>query len=151
MSHQVVVNTMQGALKLLGLPERAQFTDLTSFVKWLVDSLIVEVPIEALGVIFSDTAPEESARDSVWINRRSNGEISGVFVFQLGKWRPLYLPAPGQFYWVSGDSQNYDPDFTVILAGDDVIPPEVVTNLMNEYVPDGAGGYSKFAVRYSPV
>lgn len=153
MTYVPIKNTILGSIKVLNVPERYQFKSWRDFVRAIPSFLAVEVPAQFSGVITGEAIPPEEARDKIWVVRRANGEVTGIKIFNVGKWGAFYGFAPEQIVEVFGDSGTYEtdhPEFKVILSGDSEVPEEVVKDLMSKYVSNGVGGFSKFAVRYAP-
>lgn len=146
----VIQDTIRGAIKVTDLPDRAAFTTWADFIKSLERYLAVELPVNVSGVIFDRSQPSEDNRDKIWIRRESNGDVTGLYIFSGGKWKPFYALAPNQVTWMYGDSGNLPDSFVLINTGDVVIEPDVVVHIKNQYLPKAGGGWSYFAVRYSP-
>lgn len=147
---KVIQDVVQGAVKLVGLPDRARFTSFRDFLEQLPQMLSVELPRGISGVIVSAQAPTEDDRNRVWIRRDTSGSFLGIYTFQDGKWKKLYNFVDGQIVWITGDSDILPDDFVLVDTGDATIPSYVVNALKAQYVPKATGsGYAYFAVRFS--
>lgn len=145
----VIVDVVTGAIKLNNLPDRECFRGWDDFIRRLPEFLSVEIPPSALGVIIGKDSPSEDDRDKIWYRRDASGAFLGIYAFQGGAWKPLYNIPTGQIIWLWGSSQSIPEGFTFIWTGDAVIPSNVVAGIIGQYIPDGSGHYSYFAVRYS--
>lgn len=131
----LIQDVVKGALKLNQLPERQCFTSWLEFVQSLPDLLSVEVPAFLGGVIASQSEPSEDQRNALWLRLSSNGAVLGLYAFQKGSWE-IIQPDQDPFrpYWEIGDSSNPPKGYTPILPGDPVIPSNVVTWLVPQYL-----------------
>ena len=144
-----IQNVILGALKLLGIPERACFQNWQQFVEAIPQYFAVEVPQSITNVIVGSTAPSEDDRDKIWYRRDNNGSFLGVYAFQNGAWRPFYSLVPDSVTWTWGNSNSIPDGFILIEQGDSTIPSTVVNFLVGQYIPLPSGpGYQWFAIRF---
>lgn len=136
-------------IKLLGVPERCSFKGWVDFVKGLPSMLAGEIPSSLIGVVVSKNAPSEDDRERVWYRVDSSGNYVGIYGFQAGSWQRLYDFAPGQVIWVTGDSANLPPGFTLISTGLVNLPSQTIDGLMAQYIPNLTGGYGYFAMLFT--
>jgi len=142
-------DTIRGAIKLNGLPERAVFTSWEEFIKALPQYLSVEVPASAIsGVVVSSSAPTEDERDKLWFRRNVAGSFVGVYAFQGGAWERFYTYAPGEVVWLTGNSASPPTGFRVIESGEPSLPTAVVNNITAQYVPISGGGFAYYAALF---
>lgn len=142
------INDVVRGLLVATVPERLCFNSMADLLRALPDLLSVEVPSSTGSLVVSSSDPGEDQRGKLWLRTTNSGGIIGLYVFQGGKWNPFYQFAPGQVMWLYGDSANIPEGLLLIEAGDDVVPAPVVAHLVPQYLPNGGGGYSYFAVRY---
>lgn len=143
----IIQDGIRGAVIVTDLPDRACFSSWREFVQSLGQYLAVEVPANASGVIFSPSEPGEDERNVIWVQRAANGEVRGIFLFTNGAWQANFGFIEREYKWLAGDSANPPKGTAVILPGDGVFSPQQVSHIINQYLPNGAGGYSIFAVR----
>lgn len=147
----IIEDVVQGAIKLVGVPERACFRTWQEFIESLPRYLGVEVPASVSGVVVGPDSPSEDDKNKVWFRRDPSGVFLGIYAFQNGAWRPLYNYAPGEVIWIAGDSNAVPAGFTLIEKGDPTMPSDVVNAIVGQYVrvSGDPNSYLYFAVRYS--
>ncbi len=145
---RTISDTVLGALKLTGLPDRMCFTSWLEFVQALPELLSVEVPTSASNVLVGNDYPNADETNKIWYRRDPGGNFIGIYAFQNGQWRLLYNQVLNQISWLYGNSTTIPDGFILIEPGDSQLPSNVVSHLVAQYVPIPGGGYSFFAVRY---
>ncbi len=144
----VIQDVVSGAIKLNSFPDRACFSSWGDFITQIPSFLSVEIPASISNVLVGTTQPTEDDREKLWLRRSTNGSFIGWYVFSAGAWAPFYNIPRNQVVWMFGDSSSIEGGFVFIDTGDPVIVSSVVTALKGQYIPNGVGGYSYFAVRY---
>lgn len=149
----VVINdTTLGQLQVTGLVEASCVNEMTNeeLVNALPGLLTPFLPLALSGVVTGTETPPQTDRNKLWLRLFVDGAIAGLYAFQGDAWNPLYLLAPGQVVWITGDSNIPPKGFTVILPDDGTIPNYVIAGLTARYIPLQSGsGYAYFAVRFS--
>lgn len=144
-----ITNNVSGAIKVKGVTDAINnVEDYKEFLNLLPDYLDVEVPSGFSGVIVNSTAPSEDDKNKLWIKLDGSGNYSGSYLYTNGGWKPLYNLPPGQIIWMYGASNSIPEGFKLIETDDGVVPNSVAEILRGQYISNGAGGYSYFAVRY---
>lgn len=142
-------DVIEGALKLIGLPQAECWTNLEDFIKWLVANIAVEVPPNITNVIVSNVQPSDSQRDCIWFRRNNSGGFMGIFIFNAGAWKQLY-PVPNQLFRIYGNSNNIPDGFA--LADNNIanISTDMFNFLKSQWMldPGGSGAYFIFDVVY---
>jgi hypothetical protein len=146
----VVQDVVRGAIKLLDVPQRECVNTLQELLELLPKFLGVEIPTSASGIIIGNTAPGLDDINKLWIRRDDSGRFIGFYIYQEGEWVAVYdvLIGAEEIRWAVGASGTPPEGWIVVLPGDSVIPGVVVNHLVSQYIPDGSGGYTYFAVRY---
>jgi hypothetical protein len=141
-------DVVAGAIKLLGIPERACYNTFKEFIEALPKMLGVEIPSSVSGVIVGSETPGEDDRNKIWFRRDTGGNFLGIYAFQGGAWHPLIEFRPTSVYWEIGDSANVPAGYSLIDANSSGIPSDVRNAIMAHYVPNNSGGYSYYAMQY---
>lgn len=147
---KIISDTIRGALKVNGLPERSCFTSFSELLAALPELLSVEIPIGSSGVIVGPDEPGEQDRGKLWLRRDNSGGVIGKYAFQGGHWERLYDVVTGEVRWIVGDSTQIPAGWELIEEGVAGFPSEVIDRLVSTYVPNVniAGAYYYFAVHY---
>lgn len=146
---RIINDVIRGAVKVDGLPDRVSFSSWRDAILALPELLTIEVPPGAIGVVVGQDTPSEDDRNKVWYRRDKSGAYLGAYGFQNGAWHEIQQTGLQQVYWVYGNSLDVPEGFTVIEPGDAAVPEVVVNKIIGQYVPNGVGGYSYFALRFS--
>lgn len=132
---------IQGAVKVLDLPDISCFTNIQEWAQALANNLVVEIDNNALsGVVVSVSQPDASDVDKLWIRRSNSGTIIGGYVYSGGKWVQLF-PAPNQIFWL-GPSSDYPnsatppPGYQFIQSGDGTFTTDQYTRLISNAILD---------------
>jgi len=91
-----------GAVKIVGVPETACFTDFADFLRQLQNYIILEIPESITNVVVSNEEPSSAQRGDVWYRFNDAGQFIGVYLFTDGSWQPVSLPI-GEYEDWSGD------------------------------------------------
>lgn len=135
---------INGALKLLGLPDLACFKSFKDFLAALPSMYAVVIPDSITNVTISNIQPLDSESDHVWFRMSNGGDFIGIYLFSNGSWQQRY-PAPGEVSWIVGDSNNPPPGF--ILTDDAPwISSPIKNDLKAFWRPTGSGPWNFFTV-----
>lgn len=136
MPTETIIN---GAVKVLGLPDISCYTNIQEWAQDLANNMIVEIPADELtGVVVSVSQPDASSTDKLWIRRSSSGVIIGGYVYSGGNWTQLF-PPPNQVFWMYGDSANPPDGYRFITQGDGTFTTAQYASLMTQAIlaPNG--------------
>lgn len=127
-------DVIQGAVKVVNLPDLACFTNFEEFVQALANSLVLEIPQSITNVVDGNSEPTSSQTTVLWVRRDNSGTFVGLYVFTAGSWTQIY-PVPGQLTRVYGSTldipegfqrADQDPNLTVAQR----------TFLQGQWMPD---------------
>lgn len=130
---------INGAIKILNLPDIECFTTLAEWAQTLAGNLSIEIDGDNLsGVVVSVDQPSANALDKLWIRRSASGTIIGAFVYSGGKWVQLF-PAPMQVFWLYGNSAQIPQGYRMITQGDGTFTTADFTKLIAQAIlaPNG--------------
>jgi hypothetical protein len=145
---------IKGSVKIVAPIDRVCIKTWQELLTELERVLGVVLPEGAKGVIFSNTQPSEDDRDKLWVYRDNSGSILGMYAFQGGQWRPLYLPVDQEIRWFFGDSDNPPAGWQPILSGDNLLPGGVPASVeaailaQSVLIPPSLTRYAYYAARY---
>lgn len=115
---------VDGSLVFKGLLEELCYESLREFVLALPSIFGVQVPKSVTNVIFSNTQPLDSDRDSLWVRQDNAGKILGFYVFSNGTWRQM-LPTPNGVFNMYGDSRDVPEGYVLADENNTALPPGV--------------------------
>lgn len=138
-------------IKIDGLPDDYAYTDMRSFIEFLVDHLVVDIPNEITNVVMSATQPGDNERDSVWLRRNNAGSFIGIYLYSNGAWSQFF-PAPGEIVWLRGDSRNPPAGYRVIESGTPGFTDYEVAFYTNKYLQkEGDTYYIYYAATFTGI
>lgn len=147
-----ILDVVRANIVVVGLPETFCFETFRDLLLALPQFLSVEVPNSVTNVIVSPSQPLDSQTTSVWCRTNNAGGFEGIYVFANGEWVPIY-PAPGQIFWLAGDSDNPPDGFTLVDLSNAqavaLLTAPVVTTLTGLYLPAGPGPWTYYAATWS--
>lgn len=137
-------NLINGAIKVLTLPDLECYEDLKVFLLDLPNILGVQVPETITNVVVSNIQPTSDHRDSIWYRFSNGGTFMGVYMFSSGSWIQM-MPAPGTIHWVHGISTSPPPGFILTddWAGMSNLEKSFLKNL---WFPVGTGPWTYFSI-----
>lgn len=105
---------IKGAIKVQGVPDTACFDTFAQLLNSLGQFLTVEIAQSSLSnVIISNQQPGALDKDKVWFRLANSGSFLGIYIFNGTIWAQV-LPAPGQVFWLAGNSTNPPPGYTLL-------------------------------------
>ena len=146
---QEINDSIRAAVKVEGLPERAEIGSWNDVLKAMEKYLVVELPRAVGGIIYSAAEPSVDERGKIWIRSDGNAGVLGVYYYIKGGWKPLAQHPDGEVIWIYGDSANPPEGYKAILEDDGYVDPSTVTQLKNRYIINpGSTDYIFYAARY---
>lgn len=143
--------TNRAEVKIDGLPDDFQYTDIKSLLEFLVDHLVVEIPDEITNVVVGNDQPSSSERDSIWIRRNNAGVFVGIYLYSDGQWSQFF-PAPKEVIWMYGRSDQIPAGYAIIDDTRNDIDNLAIDAITNRYIEVGGGGYYVyFAVTFTGI
>lgn len=139
-------DVIQGALKLLGLPDDKCWSSFSEFLQDFPNLYGVEISNKITNVIVSNAQPLDSERDTVWIRTDNSGSFIGIFLYGAGTWQQMF-PAPNQLFRMYGLSTSLPAGFTLATH---VNVPAITTAMETQLktgwypAPPSAGPYTVF-------
>lgn len=130
-------------IRILNLPDTLCVNSLLEFLQKLPEFLVGQAPTSITNVVVGNVQPLDSERDSIWFRKDNAGNFIGIYVFSGGTWQQMF-PMPGQVFprWRTSTDPTSDPTGYTRIDNAPGVPAAVVTQLMTQWVADGANpGY----------
>lgn len=138
-------NIINGAIVLTGFPDIKCYQTLNELITALPSILGLSLDSSKLtNVVVSNIQPLSGQENFVWFRMSNGGVFIGIYIYSGGAWRQVF-PAPGQIYWVYGDSAN-PPNGFILTDDAGSIPAAVKNHLKTFWYPAGAGPWTYFSV-----
>lgn len=141
----MATDSISGAVKVVGLPDLACFTNFADFVQKLADSLVIEIPDSITNVVVGNSEPADPTT-ALWVRQDNSGTFVGLYAYTSGAWAQIY-PVPGQLTLIYGSSLDV-PAGWQIATDDPNLTADEKTFLEATWMddPDNVGEYLIFHV-----
>jgi len=140
-------DVIQGALKILNLPDLACYTSYAEAIQAIVANIGVELPQGDLtNVVVGNQQPSNSQLDALWIRKDNSGTFLGIYVYSGGEWVQIYpIGAPAvsfPFCYVAGGTtlNPLPAGWESIETYPDITAPDLAA-LQANWIADGSGGW----------
>lgn len=141
------IGSIKGAIKVAGVPDTACFTTFADLINALGEYLRVEIPIQSVSnLIISNVQPGQADRDKPWWRISNSGSFIGIYTYNDGVWSQV-LPAPGQVFWLIGDSDNPPAGYSFTAVASALSGPDY-TALIAQAVPVGGPPFTYYPALY---
>lgn len=148
----MTTDEIQGAVKILNLPDVACFETIQQWAAALAEQLVIEIPSTITNVVIGNSEPTDSQNTALWVRRDNAGTFIGLYVFSSGAWLQIYpVPLPlTQFTWVTGSSLSIPTGYKRADLFPGLTAGQITFYQARWYAdPGNPGEYLDFEVYYS--
>lgn len=111
---------IKGSIVVQGVPEAACFDTFSELLNSLSKYLSVEIAQSSISnVVISNQQPGALDVNKIWFRLANSGSFIGIYKFSGTQWVQV-LPAPGQVFWMAGNSASPPTGFA-LLPDDEVV------------------------------
>lgn len=140
---------IKGAVKVQDVPQAACYDTFAQLLQDLGSYLTVEIPASSISnVVIGSQQPNVSDKGKLWVRLSNSGSFLGLYTYSGSTWNQVPAGAPGQVYWLIGDSANPPAGFQFIDNGDGTFTGPEYTLFIVNAIPNGSGGYIYYPAKW---
>lgn len=141
-------SSIQGAIKVKGVPDSACFTTFADLLKSLGTYLIVDIPNQTFSnIVISNQQPGQADRDKIWWRLSNSGVFVGIFEFLNGSWIQVF-PAPFQIFWLYGNSDTPPGGYKFLDGTEGIFSAPDYAQLISNAIPGGGPPFNYYPAIY---
>lgn len=141
---------IKGAVKVQSVPQDTCFDTFAQLLQSLGTYLTVEIPASSVSnVVISNQQPGASDKGKLWVRLSNSGSFLGLYTYSGAMWNQVPAGAPGQVYWLIGDSSTPPDGFQFIDNSDGTFTgPEYALFIINAILLGAGPDYLYYPARY---